>query len=338
MPLDPQVAAFYARKKQNESKKKSTGPLSVEEMRKNADATFHDKITRTDIFRVEERLISRAAADISQHPLSGAAADISLRQISGSATDIPLRVYWPGSESSLPILLYFHGGGFVIHNLASHDSLCRMLAKAGNCLVISVGYRLAPEYPYPAAIEDAFDALCWTKIHAEELGGDPQRIYVGGDSAGANISAALSLMDRDRGISSIQGQLLFYGTYGCLSPDESESVRLFGNGEYVLPRPAMDLFESLYTPSGTSPDDPYRYPGKATDLSGLPRTLVVTGEYDPLRDDGEVFAEKLKDAENDVTLLRVPGVMHGFLLYWYEFDRAREVIEEAGNFIKGNIF
>lgn len=344
MPLDPQVAAFYARKRQLENQAKCDGPLTVAQMRENADATFNDKITRTDIYRTEERWIPgfgslQATATDSETSVGFSETSTGFcgeaLAVSAKTPSIPLRLYWPEEAASLPILLYFHGGGFVIHNLASHDSLCRMLAKAGNCLVISVGYRLAPEHPYPAAVEDAFAALCWIRNQAEEIGGDPRKIYVGGDSAGATISAALSLMARDRGISAIQGQLLFYGSYDCLSLDESESVRLYGNGEYVLPRPMIELFEKLYTPDGTKPDDPYRYPGKARDLFGLPRTFSVTGECDPLRDDGEAFARKLTEAGNEVTELLAPGMMHGFLLYWYEFDRAQEVIAEAGRFIRG---
>lgn len=308
MPLDPQVAAFYARKKAAEQK--NPGPVTVEQMRKNADATFHDKITRTDIYRTEERWIPTPEGQV------------------------PIRLYWPKEQVELPILLYFHGGGFIMHNLASHDSLCRMLAKAGCCLVISVGYRLAPEFPYPAAVNDAYYALCWAFQNASHIGGDANRLYAGGDSAGANLSAALSLMSRDKKGPALQGQLLFYGTYGCISIEDSESVRLFGGGEYVLPKPMLRLCEDLYTPPDTDPMEPYRFPGKASDLTGLPRTLSVTAEFDPLRDDGEAFAKKLENAGNTVTHIRAPGLMHGFLLYWHEFTRAQEILEEAGNFLR----
>ena len=308
MPLDPHVAAFYARKKTLENR--GSCPLTIEQMRQQADAAFHDRIERTDIYQTEERRIPTPEGPI------------------------PVRLYWPEDRDYLPILLYFHGGGFIMHNLASHDSLCRMLAKKGRCLVVSVGYRLAPEFPYPAAVNDAYAALQWASQNASIIGGDAQYLYVGGDSAGANITAALCLMARDRKGPSIRGQLLFYGTYGCVSTEESESVRLFGGGDYVLPTPMLLLCEGLYTPLGMDHKDPYRYPGKAADLSGLPPAFSVTGEYDPLRDDGETFAQKLSEAGNEVTQIRALGMMHGFLLYWYEFDRAQSILSQAGRFLR----
>lgn len=307
MPLDPQVSAFYARKKAAE--RGSARPMTVGDMRQQADAVFHDKIQRTDIFFTQEQPIPTPEGTI------------------------PVRLYRPGEKDRLPILLYLHGGGFIMHNLASHDSLCRVLAKEGGCLVISAGYRLAPEFPYPAAVNDAYAALQWAFRNAALLGGDPGKLYIGGDSAGANLSAAVCLMARDRKGPAIQGQLLFYGTFGCIPPEESESVRLFGGGDYVLPAPMLRLCERLYTPPSLDPQDPYRYPGKAPDLSGLPPAFLVTAEYDPLRDDGEAFARRLLDAGNSVTKIRAPGMMHGFLLYWYEFDRAREILSRAGSFL-----
>ncbi len=311
--LDPEVAAFYAEK--NFDYRAAT----VEEMRRNADAAFNDSVERAAIFRTEEQTIP------------------------GPGGPLPVRLYQPREGENFPVLLYFHGGGFLMHNLASHDSLCRMLAREGDCLVLSVGYRLAPEHPYPAAVEDACAALEWAAGNIRRFHGNPDCLFAGGDSAGANLSAALALKVRDRtreasgkadSPAQLTGLLLFYGTYGCLSPEESPSVQAFGNGNYVLPRPMLALCEDLYTPAGTSPEDPYRYPGRARDLAGLPPTLCVTAEFDPLRDDGEAFGRRLQEAGNWVIPLRVPGMMHGFLLYWYRFSRVQRVLRQSGRLIR----
>lgn len=325
--LDPEVAAFYA------GKNFDYRAATVKEMRRNADAAFNDSVERAAIYHTESLTIP------------------------GPGGPLPLRLYQPRPGENFPVLLYFHGGGFLMHNLASHDSLCRMLAREGNCLVLSVGYRLAPEAPYPAAVEDAWAAREWAAGNICRFHGDPNRILAGGDSAGANISAALALMDRDRHWDGKQdlnwhqdlgpkapqdagsrprlaGLLLFYGTYGCLTPEESPSAQAFGGGDYVLPRPMLALCEELYTPAGLSPEDPYRYPGRARDLSGLPPALCVTAEFDPLRDDGEVFARRLQEAGNQVVPLRAPGMMHGFLLYWYRFSRVQGILRTAGRMIR----
>lgn len=302
--LDPEVAAFYA------GKNFDYRAATVEEMRRNADAAFNDSVERAAIFHTEEQTIP------------------------GPGGPLPVRLYQPREGENFPVLLYFHGGGFLMHNLASHDSLCRMLAREGDCLVLSVGYRLAPEHPYPAAVEDACAALEWAAGNIRRFHGNPDCLFAGGDSAGANLSAALALKSRDQQGPPLAGLLLFYGTYGSLSPEESPSVRAFGNGNYVLPRPMLALCEELYTPAGTSPEDPYRYPGRARDLTGLPPVLCVTAEFDPLRDDGEAFGRRLQEAGNSVTALRVPGMMHGFLLYWYRFSRVQGVLRQAGRLIR----
>ena len=325
--LDPEVAAFYA------GKKFDYRAATVEEMRRNADIAFNDSVERAAIFHTEKL------------------------SIPGPGGPLPLRLYQPRPGEHLPVLLYFHGGGFLMHNLASHDSLCRMLAREGDCLVLSVGYRLAPEAPYPAAVEDAWAALKWTAGNIQRFHGDPNCILAGGDSAGANLSAALALLARDQdgghgrnqdcsqkqdretqpdAVSwpRLSGLLLFYGTYGCLTPEESPSAQAFGGGDYVLPRPMLTLCEELYTPSSTAPEDPYRYPGRARDLSGLPPALCVTAEFDPLRDDGEAFARRLRESGNQVLSLRVSGMMHGFLLYWYRFARVQRVLRTAGRMIR----
>lgn len=306
MPLDLQVAALYA----NRSAGVNPGEgFTVEQARAQADRVFND--------RQKEPAVNRALD----------------RTISCEWGELPVRIYLPEEKENLPVLLYFHGGGFVIHNIASHDSLCRNLALASGAAVVSVGYRLAPENPLPAAIEDGYSALLWVWNHADSFSGDPGRIAVCGDSAGAHISAAVSILSRDRSGPAISAQVLCYGEFGCLPDSCSESVRLFGKGEYVLPDGMRAWFARQCLPEGRE-HTAYRYPGEAEDLGGMPETLLITAEYDPLRDDGEAFAARLEESGNSVELWRVPGLMHGFLLQWRHLDRAMEVIARIGNFLR----
>lgn len=368
MPLDPQVAAFYAEKNKKKSEQrdeKQDAPvqsserdaqaesmeriaqktlnrdhLIVRKMRQEADATFNDKVEILPIHHWEDR------------------------QVPGPGGDIPVRIYCPGDQDSYPVMVYFHGGGFVMHNIASHDALCRKLAISCDCVVVSVEYRLAPEHPYPACIEDGETVLAWAFSNAQAFRGNPAALMVAGDSAGASISAALSLLLRDRKRVSenqrgeigscsaarpivcdgnqispqiqagnspeISLQLLFYGTFGAISNDDSASMAAFGTGEYVLPRTMVDFCSNQFVPKDADPNDPYLNPGKAADLTGLPATISVTAEYDPLRDDGNAFAEKLTKAGNDVTRIQAEGMMHGFFLYWHKFDRAQALLESIG--------
>lgn len=307
MPLDPQVAAYYRRQAPMTANAES---LSLEALRENADRKYHDRRKFPPVFSV---------------------ADMA---VPGPAGGIPLRVYRPEAGGALPVLLFFHGGGFVMHNIASHDSLCRRLCNVCGCAVFNVGYRLAPEFPYPAALEDAYTALQWIHGNAEALEVDAARIALAGDSAGATISAALSLLARDRRGPGIALQVLCYGPAGCRGSGETASMQAFSGGGYVLTREFLALSQTLYTPGITDLSDPYLNPGQAPDLSGLPRTYLVTAEYDPLRDDGELFAQRLREAGNDVTQYRAAGLMHGFLLLWEEFDRANAVIDRIGRQVR----
>lgn len=319
--LDPRVRDFYA-ERLNEV---TAMEPQLADMRQNADLTFNDRKHREEIERWEDR------------------------EICCNDRRIPIRIFDPRKENRrCPLLLYFHGGGFVIHNIQSHDDLCRRIANAGGCVVVSVGYRLAPEHPWPACLEDGYEALRWAFRSAGELSIDEERIAVGGDSAGATISAVVSLMNRDerrrererggdcRSLPRIAMQILCYGSFGTLSQEgvdlsrDSSSIRQFGYGGFVLPKRSMDWFLRQYVPFGTEEDHPYLNPGRAKDLSGLPQTLCITAQCDPLRDDGEAFAAALCAAKNDVTILRIEGMMHGFLLYWYLFDRSNEAVGQIG--------
>ena len=254
------------------------------------------------------------------------------------ADPLPARVYVPEGAAckgaSVPVLLYFHGGGFIMGGVAGHDHLCGKLADAFRSVVISVEYRLAPEYPFPACIDDAVCAACWAKQNAARYGGDPDHLMAGGDSSGANISAALALLGRDGKAPELSGLILFYGTYGCIPEEESESAKRFGQGDYVLPLRAMETMIGLYVPEGTAPADPRLHPGRAADLSGLPPAIIVSAGLDPLRDDGEEFARRLAAAGNDVLSIRMDGMMHGFILYWQHFRRAEKLIDRIGKIVR----
>ncbi len=300
MPLDPQVIEIY------KNRKTAQASYSIDEMRKNADLTFNDSVKEPDIYRTEDMVICGY---------------------------IPIRIYIPSDTENLPVMLYFHGGGFVMHNIASHDSLCRKLSNELGCAVVSVGYRLAPEYKYPACMEDAYLSLEWVYKNAVDFNWDNTRIYLAGDSAGATICAFLSLKARDNNGPRISAQILFYGMYGAVGND-SESMEKFGGGEYVLPREMSDWCMEQFIPADVIKDDCYLYPAKAKDSSALPRTLIVTGEYDPLRDDGEEYFRILKNSGNDVRLIRMDGLMHGFMLYWNRLDKAKALIKYIAEWIE----
>jgi acetyl esterase len=252
-------------------------------------------------------------------------AQVDTRVTPGPVQPIPVRVYRPTLEQDLPALVFFHGGGFVVCNLDTHDRLCRNLANAAGCVVVSVDYRLAPEHKFPAAAEDAYGATRYVAEHAAEFGIDSSRIAVGGDSAGGNLAAVVALMARDRGGPSLKYQLLIYPLTDF--NDHSPSMREYGENHF-LSREVMAWFAESYT---AGPEDrlaPYASPWNA-DLAGLPAAMVVTAECDPLRDQGEAFARKLQNAGVAVELKRYDGMIHPFLSLAGIIDTGRVAIADA---------
>jgi acetyl esterase len=240
--------------------------------------------------------------------------------------EITIRCYRPRDTDGLPVLVFFHGGGWVIGDLDTHDGICRALANAADCAVASVDYRLAPEHKYPVAADDAFAATRWIAQNGRRLGVDGQRLAVGGDSAGGNLAAVVSLMAREHGGPSIRFHLMVYPvTHHSF---DTPSYRECAEG-YLLTRSAMQWFWNHYL---RGPDDGrqgYASPLLAKDLSGLPPALVITAGYDPLRDEGEAYATRLREAGVSVTLTRYPGMIHGFWRMLNFVDQARVARDEA---------
>ena len=258
-----------------------------------------------------------------------AVAHVADRTVPGPAGEIPVRVYTPEGRAPFPVLVFFHGGGWVIGGLESHDGVCRQLANAARCLVVSVDYRLAPEHPYPAAAEDAYAATSWVAAHAAELGGDTSRIAVGGDSAGGNLSAVVSLMARDRGGPRLVHQLLVYPVVDAPG-DRHPSYRENADG-YFLTATMMHWFWGHYRGAER---DAYACPLRAADVRGVPPALVITAEFDPLRDEAEAYARRLRDADVPVTLSRYDGMVHGFFGMGALVDRARDAVAEAARALR----
>jgi acetyl esterase len=253
-------------------------------------------------------------------------ATVEERSVPGPAGEIRVRIYRPPAEPQLPVLVFFHGGGWVIGSLETHDGTCRTAANRLHAVVVSVDYRLAPEDKFPAAVEDADAATLWVARHAAELGGDPARLIVGGDSAGGNLAAVVARRARDRGEPAIIHQFLIYP--GTDYDFESASIHQNAEG-YFLTTEAMHWFIDHYRRGDADIDDPDFAPIRAGDLSRLPPATIITAEFDPLRDQGEAYARRLAEAGVPVTLKRYDGLVHGFFGMTAWVERARSATEES---------
>jgi acetyl esterase len=254
--------------------------------------------------------------------------DVYDREIPGPRGPIGARVYVPVglADGPAPALVYYHGGGFVIGDLAMVDDACRLLADRSACIVISVDYRLAPEFPYPAPRDDAYAAFAHVVREAAAFGVDPARVAVGGDSAGGTLATIVALLARDRGEPQPAFQLLVYP--GSDRDMTRPSMIAFGEG-YLLTLEMMRWFHRQHCAEPALVPDPYLAPLDATDLRGLPPALVLTAGYDPLRDGGELYAERMRAAGVPVESVRYGRMIHGFFAYPYVFDAAYEAIERC---------
>ena len=260
--------------------------------------------------------------------------EITTLSIPGPAGDIPTRVYKPGSDSGLPVLIYFHGGGYVIGSLESHDCVCRTLCVEANCIVVAVDYRLAPEHKYPAAIDDCWAATRWLAENAGSLGGDNDRVAVGGDSAGGNLAAVVCLKAKAAGSPRLVHQLLIYpGTDMSCSFASHET---FGQG-YRLTNELIDWFYALYFEAGSDIDHWQASPLNADDLSGLPPALVLSAGFDPLQDEDKAYADKLAQAGVQVKYSHYETMLHGFIAMPGALDQAKAALSECAAELR-NVF
>jgi len=288
MPLDPRAKAFL------EQMAAATGPA--------VPVPTPDNI---EDLRLASNLMVREWAGSGP-----AVAKVEDRLVRGPECQIPIRIYTPRGKGPLPVLVYFHGGGFWMGSLETEDSTCRLLANAVGCTVVSVEYRLAPEHKFPAAAEDCYAATRWVAENADAVRGDRSRIAVSGASAGGNMAAVVALMARDRGTPRLIYQLLMYPVtnYAFDTPSYQENAE-----GYMLTKDIMMWCWSLYLRTEADGLNPYASPLRAKNLSGLPPSMVITAEYDPLRDEGEAYAARVRQAGVPVVCKRQAGAIHGGL-------------------------
>ncbi len=269
-------------------------------------------------------------------PLMAPAAPVGVvreQQIEGPGGPLTLRFYTPVTPGPHPLVVFFHGSGFVLCSLDTHDGMCRNLCGGGDCLVVSVDYRLAPEHKFPEPLDDCVAATCWAVEHACEFGADPTRTVLAGDSAGGNLAAAAALRLRDEGGPPLCGQLLIYPVTDYHSPG-TPSYEENADG-YGLTRDTMEWFWDHYLATRADALNPYAAPLQAADLRSLPPALVQTAEYDPLRDEGELYAERLRAAGVPVEMSRWAGMNHGFLFWVDIVDPAGEAMAECCAWLRG---
>lgn len=236
-------------------------------------------------------------------------AVVENRSAPGPGGDVPLRVYRPEGDGPFPMLVWIHGGGMVVGTLETCDAACRRLSLGAQCVVVSVDYRLAPEHPFPAALDDCYAAAGWAAQHAVSLRGDASRLAIGGESAGGNLATAVAMMARDRGGPALVHQTLINPMLG-LDFDTDSYLR---NAEgYFLTRPTMMWYWEQYLSRPEDRDNPYAVPLCAQDLSGLPPALLMAGEYDPLLSETEAYASRLRDAGVPAAFSHYAGATHNF--------------------------
>ncbi|MCG2579277.1 MAG: alpha/beta hydrolase [Marinobacter sp.] len=257
--------------------------------------------------------------------------DVRDLHIPGPGGELPLRLYRPLDGEPGPAVMFFHGGGFVIGDFESHDGLCRLLAQRSGALVIAVNYRLAPEAPFPAAPEDCYAATCWVAEHAKDLGIDPTRLAVAGDSAGGNLAIAVGQLAAERGGPTVRHQLLFYP----VTDHGFDTPSYHANHEgYLLSREMMQWFWGHYLRRPEDGDNPLASPLRCNSFEGLPPATVITAEYDPLRDEGEDFARRLQAAGVETQLSRYDGMFHGFASMLVALDAAGRAVAEGAEALR----
>ncbi|MBM4254876.1 MAG: alpha/beta hydrolase [Deltaproteobacteria bacterium] len=300
MPLDPQAKAFL------DQVAASGAPgfeqMTVPQAREAIRGLFAPKEPPLELKKVEDHVVN------------------------AGGVKLPVRIYTPDEKGPLPILVFFHGGGWVIGDLESHDAPCRALAKGAGCIVVAVDYRLAPEHKFPAAADDCYAATKWAVMNAAAFGGDPTRIAVGGDSAGGNLAAAVAQMATDRGAPTVKFQLLIYPVTNY----SYDTASYKNNGEgYLLTKGSMQWFWNHYLSNPNDGENPYASPFRGQRLSNLPPAWVMTAEFDPLCDEGAAYAKRMKDAGVSVEYTEYKGMIHGFFSLGHIFDQGKKAVADA---------
>lgn len=258
-------------------------------------------------------------------------ASVEDRTVEGPHGEVPIRIYKPETAGPHPALVFYHGGGWVLGSIETHDALCRSLTRLAECVVISVDYRLAPEHKFPIGLEDSYAATQWVFDNARELEIDPARVAVGGDSAGGNFATVVCYLARERGHRQPMFQLLLYPSTDLVNV--SESRRAFAEG-YFLTSAQMKYFGLQYLSTPEDIHNPMASPMMIEDLRGLPPAFVLTAEYDPLRDEGEAYANRLREAGVDAEYTCYAGMIHGFMSMADRIDRGYEAIQQTADVLK----
>lgn len=272
-----------------------------------------------DVDRRRDEVVRGSAALTAPPEPSVASRDLT---VDGAGRPLAARLYTPASAPEGPLIVFFHGGGFVLGDLDTHDGACRVLAALSATRVLSVAYRRPPEDPFPAAARDALAAFGWAVRHAKEIGAEPDRIAVAGDSAGGNLAAVVAAHGPQHGHTPALA-VLFYPVVDATP--RTASRELFAEGFY-LTRPAIDLFAELYSAGATLTGDPF-YDVDTSDLRCFPPTIIATAGFDPLRDEGHRLADDLKAAGVDTAVVEAPALLHGFLSFTEISPESREAVE-----------
>jgi acetyl esterase/lipase len=278
-----------------------------------------------------ERAFEHVSARIRGKP---AGCTIWDHRIKNNTYEIPVRVFLPKRGASRGLLLFFHGGGWVTESVESYTKMCADLAGAASCMVVSAGYRLAPEYRFPAAPEDCYTAAREFFLGESPLDIAPENITLIGDSAGGNLAAAVSLMARDRGEFMPLRQILLYPATAADHSANSPFPSMRTNGtDYLLTSKRIEDMIELYQGSGEDRRNPYFAPLEAADLSNQPKTLIITAEYCPLRDEGEFYGKKLAEAGNEVAVHRIPDAFHAYMMLPPRFAQVQRTYELINQFL-----
>jgi acetyl esterase len=252
-------------------------------------------------------------------------AELRDTSFQGTGGEVKVRIYRPEKDGLLPVVVFYHGGGWVLGDLDTYDTLCRAISNAVRAVVVSVDYRLAPEHGFPAGVDDAYAGLVWAHANAGDFGGDAARIALAGCSAGGNLAAVVAIMARDRKGPLVAQQTLMYPATD-LAHLTTGSYRNFAKGYYLTKR-YMEKVREMYVPDRGKWSDPLVSPLLARDLRGLPPAFVITAEFDPLRDEGEAYARRMHESGVEVRVRRFPGIIHGFLAMDRLFPQTGEAVE-----------